>query len=155
MIEKAMMDEVQLWLVLVADGRSRVDVLVPLACDLARASSSFCSRLGPQASASALPFQPACASLLAVSTHVPQRVSASFMSDNNLHTLHNSRTRNSCVPHDSSRQQPHQPTSSTSTTTSTNISSGSHTGSSPMPLNIPTAEEGKGMAEERVWLWRA
>ena len=36
MIEKAMMDEVQLWLV--ADGRSRVDVLVPLACPSIAAS---------------------------------------------------------------------------------------------------------------------
>jgi hypothetical protein len=52
MIEKAMMDEVQLWLV--ADGRSRVDVLVPLACALRPAP--FVSRqVGPS---SALSFQP-------------------------------------------------------------------------------------------------
>ena len=63
---------VQLWLV--ADGRSRVDVLVPLACALALLTpegrpAPFVSRqVGPS---SALPFQPACASLLAVSTHVP------------------------------------------------------------------------------------
>jgi hypothetical protein len=59
------------------------------------------------------------------------------MSDIRLHTLRNSRTRNGYVRHDSSRLQPHQ--SSASATTSTNISSGSHAGGSPMPLNTTTA----------------